>query len=41
MLPPTVETVADYDVIDEEAEELEGNENGGRAAGATPLTQPS
>lgn len=26
---PTVETVADYDVIDEEAEELEENENGG------------
>lgn len=26
---PTVETVADYDVIDEEAEEFEENENGG------------
>jgi excisionase family DNA binding protein len=28
MQPPTVETVADYDVADEEAEELENTENG-------------
>jgi excisionase family DNA binding protein len=28
MQPPTVETVADYDVIDEEAEELDESENG-------------
>ncbi len=28
MQPPTVETVADYDVIDEDAEELEGSEEG-------------
>ena len=28
MQPPTIETVADYDVADEEAEELEDSENG-------------
>lgn len=28
MQPPTVETVADYDVVDEDAEELEGGEDG-------------
>lgn len=35
MLPPTIETVADYDVVDEEAEEFEDAEDG--ETEATPL----
>ncbi len=36
MLPPVIETVADYDVIDEEAEELDDSDNGETEA-ATPV----
>jgi excisionase family DNA binding protein len=36
MLPPVIETVADYDVIDEEAEELDDSDNGETEA-ATPI----
>lgn len=38
MLPPTIETVADYDVVDEEAEELEDLADG--EPQATPLIDP-
>ncbi|MGA7178899.1 MAG: SNF2-related protein [Thiobacillaceae bacterium] len=38
MQPPTVETVADYDVIDEEAEELDESDNGESEA-SPPIDQ--